>query len=89
MTTTDKIMALFDEFTATACNFYLTGAVCAETRAEGHKQRVALRAEIEALVRDAEKLRHNNEVLANAIWKACGDDEETVNATIESQGELK
>jgi hypothetical protein len=28
------------------------------------------------------------EVLMNALWKACGDDAEVVNATIESQGEL-
>ena len=34
-------------------------------------------------------LDHNNRVLTDALWKACGDDEETVNATIESQGELK
>jgi hypothetical protein len=43
------------------------------------------------LVREDERARleHNNEVLMNALWKACGDDEEVVNATIESQGELK
>jgi hypothetical protein len=35
------------------------------------------------------RLHHNNLVLKNALWKACGDDEEVVNATIESQGELK
>jgi hypothetical protein len=35
------------------------------------------------------RLNHNNEVLMNALWKSCGDNEETVNATIESQGELK
>jgi len=35
------------------------------------------------------RLEHNNEVLMNALWKACGDDQEVVNATIESQGELK
>lgn len=34
------------------------------------------------------RLHHNNEVLMNALWKACGDDEEVVNDTIESQGEL-
>jgi hypothetical protein len=27
-------------------------------------------------------------VLMDALWKACGDDEEVVNATIESQGTL-
>lgn len=35
------------------------------------------------------RLHHNNELLMDALWKACGDDEEVVNATIESQGELK
>jgi|688.fasta_scaffold1366801_2 hypothetical protein len=35
------------------------------------------------------RLHHNNQVLKNALWKACGDDEETVNATIASEGELK
>ena len=35
------------------------------------------------------RLEHNNEVLMNALWKACGDDEQVVNDTIESQGELK
>jgi len=35
------------------------------------------------------RLHHNNQVLKNALWKACGDDEEAVNATIASEGELK
>ena len=35
------------------------------------------------------RLQHNNFVLTNALWKACGDDEEVVNATIKSQGEMK
>ena len=34
-------------------------------------------------------LQHNNEVLTNAVWKACGDDEQVVNDTIESQGTLR
>lgn len=34
-------------------------------------------------------LRHNNEVLTNALWKACGDDEQVVNDTIASQGVLR
>ena len=34
-------------------------------------------------------LKHNNEVLTNALWKACGDDEQVVNDTIESQGALR
>jgi hypothetical protein len=32
------------------------------------------------------RLHYNNLVLTNALWKACGDDGEVVNATIESQG---
>jgi hypothetical protein len=47
---------------------------------------------IECLERAAAELRrldHNNEVLMNALWKACGDDEQVVNATIESQGEMR
>jgi hypothetical protein len=35
------------------------------------------------------RLQHNNLVLMDALWKACGDDEEVVNGCIESQGELK
>ena len=35
------------------------------------------------------RLHHNNAVLMDALWKACGDDEDIVNATIESQGGLK
>lgn len=35
------------------------------------------------------RLHHNNEVLMNALWKACGDDEQVVNDTIDSQGEFK
>ncbi len=31
------------------------------------------------------RIHVENEVLMNALWKACGDDEEVVNATIESQ----
>ena len=37
----------------------------------------------------AANLQHNNEVLTNAIWKACGDDEQVVTDTIESQGALR
>ena len=35
------------------------------------------------------RLHHNNQVLTDALWKACGDDEGVVNDTIASQGELK
>lgn len=31
------------------------------------------------------RLHEENELLMNALWKACGDDGEMVNATIESQ----
>ena len=34
-------------------------------------------------------LEHNNRVLTSALWKACGDDEQVVNDTIESQGALR
>lgn len=44
---------------------------------------------LEIAAAELRRLHHNNEVLLNAIWKSCGDDEETVNETIESQGELK
>jgi len=37
---------------------------------------------------EREAYEHDMEVLMNALWKACGDDAEVVNATIESQGEL-
>ena len=45
----------------------------------------------EALVRadEREKAKHNEEVLMNALWKACGDDGQMVVEIIESQGELK
>jgi hypothetical protein len=42
-----------------------------------------------AAAAELRRLHHNNQVLKDALWKACGDDEEAVNATIESQGELK
>ena len=35
------------------------------------------------------RLHHNNQVLKDALWRACGDDEEAVNATIACEGELK
>lgn len=35
------------------------------------------------------RLHHNNQVLTDALWKACGDNEATVNDTIAAQGELK
>jgi hypothetical protein len=34
------------------------------------------------------RLHHNNQVLTDALWKACGDDEDMVSGTIASQGEL-
>jgi hypothetical protein len=42
-----------------------------------------------AAAADLRRLEHNNQVLMNALMKACGDDAETVKETIESQGELK
>ena len=35
------------------------------------------------------RLHYNNQVLKDALWRACGDDEEAVNATIACEGELK
>jgi hypothetical protein len=49
----------------------------------------AMGKELAALSVEREKAKHNEEVLMNALWKACGDDEQLVEATIESQGELK
>jgi hypothetical protein len=47
------------------------------------------RSRADARAAEVLRLNHNIEVLTNAIWKACGDDEEVVTATIESQGELR
>jgi len=51
----------------------------------------AAKAEMQPAQAAAElrRLHHNNLVLTNALWKACADDGEVVNATIESQGELE
>ena len=38
--------------------------------------------------KEREAYEHDMRVLMDALWKACGDDEEVVNATIESQGTL-
>ena len=38
---------------------------------------------------EIERLNENSIVLINAIWKACGDDAQVVNDTINSQGELR
>ena len=35
------------------------------------------------------RLAHNNTVLMNALYKACGYDEKTMKEIIESQGKLK
>ncbi len=42
-----------------------------------------------AAAAELRRLRHNNQVLMNALWKACGDDEEAIDATIASEGVLK
>jgi hypothetical protein len=44
------------------------------------------RAELKA---EIERLCHNNRVLTDAVWKACGDEESAVHDTIASQGDLK
>jgi hypothetical protein len=38
---------------------------------------------------EVERLRHNNTVLTDALWKACGDDEQVVRDTIASQRVLR
>jgi len=38
---------------------------------------------------EREKAKHNEEVLMNALFKACGDNAQVVQETIDSQGELK
>jgi len=38
---------------------------------------------------EREKSKHNIDVLMNALFKACGDDAQVVEATIESQGGFK
>jgi hypothetical protein len=50
---------------------------------------VFLRTWQRAIQAERERSKHNEEVLMNALWKACGDDAQVVEATIESQGELK
>lgn len=35
------------------------------------------------------RLQHNNQVLMDALWQACGDDKECADDAIASQGELK
>ncbi len=47
------------------------------------------RFEDEIRADEREKAKHNEEVLMNALWKACGDDGQLVEETIESQGDLK
>jgi hypothetical protein len=46
-------------------------------------------SEKEFLEAEIKRLEHNIDVLMNALFKACGDDAQVVQATIDSQGELK
>jgi hypothetical protein len=46
-------------------------------------------SEKEFLKAEIKRLEHNIEVLMDALFKSCGDDAQVVEATIESQGELK
>ena len=43
----------------------------------------------DALAAEIDRFKHNETVLVNALYKACGDDEEIVRQTIESQGDLQ
>ena len=51
-----------------------------------HSERGAWITDVKAELR---RLHHDNQVLTDALWKACGDDEGVVNDTIASGGELK
>ena len=55
---------------------------------EEHTMRMCEIAWANGAYKEREAYEHDIEVLMNALWKACGDDAEVVNATIESQGEL-
>jgi hypothetical protein len=62
----------------------------ADEREQGQKWFDAVTAQHKQLIlAEREKAKHNEGVLMNALWKACGDDAQVVEATIESQGELK
>lgn len=61
----------------------------AERLAEWLERRQMMMLQDRQAAAELRRLQHNNEVLMNALWKACGDDEEMVNGYIESQGELK
>lgn len=52
-------------------------------------QIIWLEDRVKALEAEVERLTHNTRVLTDAVWKACGDDDEVVKATIESQGTLQ
>jgi hypothetical protein len=55
---------------------------------KGEEMKIHL-SEKEFLEAEINRLEHNIDVLMNALFKACGDDAQVVEATIESQGELK
>ena len=60
-------------------------AECEETRTSlAHWKVFAEHAEGER-----SRLKHNEAVMMDALYKACGDDEEMVRQTIESQGVLR
>ena len=52
-------------------------------------ERLVALVRADAIADEREKAKHNEEVLMNALWKACGDDAQVVEATIDSQGELR
>ena len=56
---------------------------------EMHERGTVRRGHIDEMLAELRRLAHNNTVLDNALYKACGYDEETVKEIIESQGELK
>jgi hypothetical protein len=48
-----------------------------------------INADVGKAAAELRRLEHNNQLLMNALMKACGDDEEIIKEIIESQGELK
>jgi len=76
---TRDVMALADEY----------ANACFEQALNQRSEDPEPEAKRELLVAAVSRIRHNCEVLTNALWKACGDDEQVVTDTIESQGTLR
>jgi len=79
----DVLLQMQAELDATNRQVEILSDALAESRREVAAMVALARAD------EREKAKHNEEVLMNALWKACGDDGQLVEETIESQGELK